>query len=487
MWSTATGKPLATMDAASLVMTVAFTPDGKQVVAGTVDRHLRFFDAGSGKLGPKWLAHNGAVSGLAFDAKGEFLASCGFDSVVKVWNMASPGKLAVTLPGHIGPLTPVAFRGDGKYIASAGNDRIVRLWRNQDGTFKEVQVFRGHKDWITTLAFNDTGTLILSGGADRTLKVWVIASRDLALTSEHAGPVKCVAASPDGKLVASGCTDKTVKIWDAKTGLEAMTLRGHEGVFFALAFTPDNKTLFTSGDLAIRRWDIASGKELPQLVNKQNFSGYINPVAQLGIRPDGKRLIAWIPLDEHGTRVATFDMATGEERVQINDRDKHILAVAWSRDLKLVALGAKDGTVRIYEIDQDRSDKKPVAFQVLKDVAVTSVALAPDGGSLFVGGDNGEVLIIDPITGVERKKSAGHLKRVSAIVANPDGKRLATVGHDGFVKLWDTQTGKELRRWAMPPVGPQAGSLVNNLTFTADGRFLVTANANTTLFVLEVP
>ena len=46
-----------------------------------------------------------------------------------------------------------------------------------------------------------------------------------------------VAYSPDGKLLAQGGMDKTVIIWDATDGKLILTLRGHEGTVFCVAFS----------------------------------------------------------------------------------------------------------------------------------------------------------------------------------------------------------------------------------------------------------
>jgi WD40 repeat protein len=487
VWEAATGKQLATIDTGSLVMAVTFTPDGKQVVAGCVDRHVRFYNADGGKPGAAWVAHNHAVSNLAFDGKGEQLATCGFDNLVKVWPMATPGQNPAVLTGHTGPLSAVAFRLDGNYLVSGGNDHVVRLWKREADGWKESQLFRGHTDWVTCLTFSRNGYFILSASADRTLKIWELASRELPLTAEHTGAVECVAVSPNGKLMASGATDRTIKLWDLKTGAEVLTIRGTGDTVVALAFSPDSKTLYSSGeDRNLRRWEVASGKELPPVEHQQNVTNFIKAVPQIGVRPDGKRLIAWVPFDERGTRVSYFEPGSGNEFVQLNDRGKDVRAVAWSRDFKLVAFGAKDGNVRVYNVGDEVLDKKPSDFKPLpKDVGVSALVMAPDAGYLAIGAENGTVLLLDPVTGKVGKTLDGHKKAVTALATSGDGGRLATAGMDNVVVLWDSG-GKELRRWTMPPLTADRG-FVTQLTFTSDGRFVVTANANSTLFLLELP
>jgi WD40 repeat protein len=490
VWSTATGKPLHTFNVGSLVMAVAFTPDGKQAAVGSVDQMVRLYDTATGKAGAKWLAHNAAVAGLCFDAKGELLATCGFDSLVKIWRTAEPGQNPQVLAGHGGPVSAVAFRGDGKFLVSAGSDHVIKLWKAvEGGTFKEAQIFRGHKEWVTSLAFSRNGYHVISAGADKNIKLWEVASRELPLTSEHTGAVEAVAISPDGKLVASGGTDRTIKIWDRASGVELATLRGHADTILDLVFAPDSKTLYSSSaDRNVRRWDAVAGKELPPLENQHQLTGFVVAVPTLALAPDGGKLFAWVPTNERGCMVQLFETKTGDEVGRIIDRDRHVVAVGFSRDGKQVALGAKNGTVRLYPLAEKTQSKTEADWAMFpKGTELTAVALAPDGSFVVGGSDQGTVKVCEPTKGQVLKALEAHGQRVTAVAVSPDGKLLATAGLDNVVKVWDRASGKELQRWAMPALIQDRGGFVNRLTFTPDGRFVITANANTTLFLLELP
>jgi WD40 repeat protein len=60
-----------------------------------------------------------------------------------------------------------------------------------------------------------------------------------------------------------------------------------------------------------------------------------------------------------------------------------------------------------------------------------------------------------------------------------EGNRLATCG-GGQVEVWDLTAGRSLRRWDL-------GVGVHTVSFLPDGKSLVTANDNGTLYVLELP
>ena len=65
------------------------------------------------------------------------------------------------LRGHTSAVTSVAFDGSGKYLASGSNDKTVRIW--DVSTQQQVAELRGHTSGVTSVAFDGSGKYLASG------------------------------------------------------------------------------------------------------------------------------------------------------------------------------------------------------------------------------------------------------------------------------------------------------------------------------------
>lgn len=498
IWNADTGKEIASIDDnPSIVAGVAFKPDGKQIAVANIDQTIRLYDT-TGKLQHSWIAHGNAVYGVAYSPNGELLASGGADSAVQVWPLATPGQNAIRLTGHSGPVSSVAFRNDNIHLVSCGADTTVKLWKIEGNTGKELQTFKGHKDWVTSVAFSKDGFYVVSSSVDRRIKIWEITSRELPLLAEHSSAVDTVAVSPNGELIATGSADRSIKIWDRKTGVEIATLNGHKGAVMSVLFTPDSKRVISSGSYwdpqaslykgSVHLWQVNPPTEVKRNLQQMNtLSRMRRESSYMMVSPDSKMLFVWLPLERTGTNstVEVIDLETGDFLYEIKEGQRKVSSLALAANAKMCASGGYDGSVRLWNLAKDNAVMAPGGDWMLfqNKVGVADLALTPDASTLVVAGDDGEIKIAK-VQGRETIKSfKGHPGRIGGCYMSPDGKSFATIDFNNVVKAWSID-GKEIRTWDF---GRHQEMFILNLAFSADGRQIVTANANTTVYVLDLP
>jgi hypothetical protein len=229
------------------VSSVAFSPDGERVLAGSSDRSVRLWDAASGALIREFKGHLGAVSSVAFSPDGRRVLSGSSDQSVRLWNAAS-GALIREFKGHSGAVSSVAFSPDGERILSGSSDQSVRLWDAVSGAL--IREFKSNWGTVSSLAFAPDGRRILAGQSD-SLRQWDAASG--ALISGYSIPVSSVAFSPDGQRVLSGGSEG-LRVWDAASGALIREFT-NSGAVASVAFSPDGQRILSGGtDQSVREW-----------------------------------------------------------------------------------------------------------------------------------------------------------------------------------------------------------------------------------------
>src|SRR5262249_46787245 len=102
--------------------------------------------------------------------------------------------------------------------------------------------------------------------------------------------------------------------------------------------------------------------------------------------------------------------------------------------------------------------------------AIQSLAIAPGGKVLATTNDLGTIRLWDTDTGKELRRFQGDRAIVTALAFSADGKMLAGVG-GGVARLFETASGKEI---SSNPRGHRNG--VSSVAFTPDGRTLISSS-----------
>jgi WD40 repeat protein len=399
---------------------VAYSRCSKYLASGSHDRTVRVWEAETG-LCVAVLPHllDTVKSDWAKDGR---LVTCSYDKRVRVWSPLA-SELIAEMKEHQYDVDDVAWSPNNRWIASCGWDHTVRVF---DGdTYKQVAVIGGTRSQIYALAIDSRGRRFFAGTASG--KVYEVSqssdSQSLRiLPGLHSGPVTSADVSPDGSILATVGADSILRLRPLSDTEPHLMIPSSHGLDLDIVrFSPDGKLL-------------AVGARDNSLTCYEVCGTSLRTSYQILLERRVKAL-AW-----SATNSLLATAADGNVRL-MNPEDgftvdrwrahnRMINSVAWSAESSLIATACWDRVVRVF------AAKGQLVHELNgHSYNVNCVEFAPSGVIATAGWD-GSIGFWDSLTGrLLRMVSVPGLSPVHALRWIPNTDRLLAGLWSGLVVL----------------------------------------------------
>lgn len=280
------------------------------------------------------------------------------------------------------------------------------------------------------------------------------------LNGGHTAAVRRAVFSPDGKLLASCGEDKKVIVWDFAKRERLAIFAHHEDIVTAVGFSTDGKWLATSSkDKTVMVWDATTLERVSVLRR------HTSEVHDLAFSTDGRFLVSMGVAETISWSVGSFEtvveipLSMGTDFAFLPHSSKLIS----NRVLGEIAFfDAATGTFESHRV-----------AQILGGYA----AISPDGKTRMCINGEGIVQFAD----IERLKVLNsfeaHKDNGRSVAFSPDGKLAASASEN--VILWDARTRTKIATL-------EHESLVWSVSFSPDGRWLVSTHTDGAILVWDV-
>ena len=455
IWDYVTATKLYSFLEPDIVLSVAFSPDGKTVACGLRNGMIRIREFAKGKS-IDLIGHTNPVYSVAFSPKSSStLASVSADKTLRVWNIEKERAahiLDISLQYaplvRKGPSLDVEFppgglafspRGDFVAVGSnAGSQGSVTLWGVEKGELRTT--FVGHDSFVPSVAISTDGETVISGSADHTVKVWNAKTGQTRHETRYAASIENIRFCPPNGEHVIITHSIVVEIRRADTWDLVGNFNG--GFYADLALSRDGHFLATAsmGSNILLR-------DMRDITRK--FSS--------DVRRKGTSFIQFFPgEDDDVMTVSDYVVRFWDaNNALIKSTPGHLRQLSFSADGRFIGLEMYTATVQVWS--------QGMARKIASYDDTYGMKFSPASSHVAIRSLQ-KTRIIDLTTLEETAVLDSDLKLGYPIAFSLDGRVLAWINNSERICFLDLAAGEEL-------VGPPCVS-VDYITFSPDSALV---------------
>ncbi len=282
------------------------------------------------------------------------------------------------------------------------------------------------------------------------------------ILKKHSEPVNAIAFSADDKYLFSGGDDMQMIKWDLESGEAVLETEAHYRPVREIVCLNDGVTILSAGDRAVKAWNT--------LLEKQDeVWTHHTDVWSFDVTSDNRKMIS-------GTfekKPYLWDLYSDEIIARPEAHEKTTLAVAFSHNGKYFATGSLDLNVFIWNTTNVEVEKAGIGHSE----NIYDVEFTPNDKYLVSVGNDKMVKIWNVETGGHYKTLSGHTDAIMCVCIHPSGRFFLTGSLDQTIRLWDIKTGDCIYTYI------EHKDAVNDVEFNHRGNMFASASADKSIII----
>jgi len=456
------------------VNTVAYSPDGTQIVTGSSDHTLVIWDANTGAQIDRWVAHENPILTIAYSPDGTKLLTGSDKAELLIWDVAngtvlqnidvrgqvrdaiwmsdglrvasvmsnrdvviwdlSSGKEVMHLEGHTDNINKLALSPDDLLLYSASDDNSIIEWDLQTGT--AMRRFRRHEAPVTDVDLTIDGLTMITSSLDQNIITWdLVTGTVLGNMLGHEGPVLTIDLNADNTRLLSGSADQTIKLWNFKTGQLLHTLYGHIDRIRDVKFSLDGwQAVSTSSDMSIMFWDMNYGN----MINR--FIPLVSSIWSVDVHPSESRVLLTTGYPENA--IVEYDFIEETVLRTLNGHTGTVSHIRYNRDGTKAISTSFDKTIILWDV----INTEPIKIFTGHTNTIWDVMFNDNESQILSGSSDKTMILWDVATGeILRHFADEHTQGIHTVYITRDNQYALSGSGDGTIAVWDVETGNHLR------------------------------------------
>lgn len=328
-------------------------------------------------------SENKSINSLDIDRAGNRLITGCYDGTVKIWDFTSmtrrPSAFHTIDAGMEYPVVSVSWAPSGGFFLAATGDCQAKVY-DRDGNFEigclkgdnylhDIGNTKGHTYPLTDGKWHPLErNLFITSGRDSTVRIWDIYSKPMGIdqelmqttilkaktTKNHKIPINCCSYSNDGKLILAGVNDGSLQLWSNKSSnywrpdIYIPDAHSSNSEITSILFSEDNYKFFSrADDNTMKMWDIRRYKKP---LNVWNDLPCFSSKTGIALSPDESMILTGtsVKKNHENSSLMFFSTYNYEKIKELKICRNSITSMVWNAKLNQIALGATDGTCRMY-------------------------------------------------------------------------------------------------------------------------------------------